>query len=97
MGATGCVQDVDGDGDVGLSDLLVVLSSFTTCACSLCPGDLDGDGVAGFSDILAVLGAWGPCSGGAGSIPQTVEDCFEKFGSDPVALEACLQAIGGES
>ena len=40
------------------------------------------------------LNAWGECGGDPGLIPQTVADCFQKFGSDPIALEACLSSIG---
>jgi WD40 repeat protein len=52
-------EDIDGDGIVGFSDLLIVLSLWGPCPG--CPEDLDGDGVVGFSDLLAVLSLWGPC------------------------------------
>ncbi len=50
-------EDLDGDGAVGLSDLLVVLASFGPCG-DPCPADIDGDGSVGFGDLLAVLAAW---------------------------------------
>ena len=40
------------------------------------------------------LNGWGECGGDQGLIPQTVSDCFQKFGSDPIALEAFLSSIG---
>ena len=48
--------DLDGDGSVGLSDLLTVLSSWGACAG--CPADVDGDGTVGLADLLVVLSAW---------------------------------------
>lgn len=95
MTPSGCPIDIDGDGSIGLSDLLIVLSSWGGCEpCQPCPADLDANNDIGFGDVLLILQAWGDCTGASGEIPQTVEDCFEKFGSDPIALEACLQAIG---
>lgn len=53
-----CIADIDGDGNVGGSDLAALLGawgSFSTTA------DLDGDGNVGGSDLATLLGAWGPC------------------------------------
>jgi hypothetical protein len=50
-------EDLDGDGAVGLSDLLIVLADFGPCGKS-CPSDIDEDGTVGFGDLLAVLSAW---------------------------------------
>ena len=52
-----CTEDVDGDGVVGTSDVMLMLSEFG-CA-SGCNLDLDADGVVGISDILAVLSRFG--------------------------------------
>jgi hypothetical protein len=54
-----CPADVDGNGDVGFSDLLSVVSTWG--ACTGCPADVDGDGEVGFLDLVSVLSAWGPC------------------------------------
>ena len=59
-GGTPCLEDFDGDGTVGFSDLLAVLAAWGPCAG--CPEDLDSDGTVGFRDLLIVLAAWGPCS-----------------------------------
>lgn len=48
--------DVDGDGSVGFSDLLAVLSSWGNTGGA---ADVDGDGTVGFGDVLAVLSSWG--------------------------------------
>ncbi len=52
--------DVDGDGLVGVSDLLAVLGAWGPCPDppDPCPADLDGDGTVGVTDLLAVLGNW---------------------------------------
>ncbi len=48
--------DLDGDGAVGVVDLLVVLGAWGPCSC---PADLDGDGTVGVLDLLLILAAWG--------------------------------------
>ncbi len=53
----GLAVDMNGDGTVGMDDLLMVLGAFGPCAG--CPEDLDGDGVVGFSDVLELLEWWG--------------------------------------
>lgn len=55
--AAPCPTDLDGDGQTGLSDLLLVLASFGTSD----GGDADGDGQTGLSDLLLVLASFGPC------------------------------------
>lgn len=54
-----CVGDLDGDGMVGFSDLLAVISAWGPCAG--CPADLDGSGTVDFADVLVLLAAWGSC------------------------------------
>ena len=58
-GPTGspCPEDLDGDGAVGVSDVLMVLGEFG-CA-SNCSMDIDGDESVGVSDVLAVLSVFG--------------------------------------
>lgn len=60
---TGCAADLDGDGNVGIEDLAMVLGSWGECPDEPeeCPADLDGDGEVGISDLLLVVAAWGPC------------------------------------
>ncbi|MBT8485093.1 MAG: hypothetical protein KJO43_05905 [Phycisphaerae bacterium] len=52
-----CPGDVDGDRQVGLTDLLGVLAAWGEC--EGCDADLDGDGEVGFTDLVSVLGTWG--------------------------------------
>ncbi len=54
-----CLGDVDGDGEVGISDFLAVLGNWGPNPGH--PADLDGDGEVGITDFLQVLGNWGPC------------------------------------
>ncbi|MEE9130908.1 MAG: hypothetical protein V3T84_12890 [Phycisphaerales bacterium] len=57
-----CPQDLDGDGNVGASDLLSLLVSWGPCPPKAdCPADFDGNGTVGASDLLALLVNWGPC------------------------------------
>ncbi len=57
---TGPPADVDGDGVVGVRDLLNLLAAWGPCPpTGACPADLDGDGAAGVGDLLVLLGDWG--------------------------------------
>ncbi|MHC4413983.1 MAG: hypothetical protein ACYS0G_01735 [Planctomycetota bacterium] len=53
--------DIDGDGSVGISDLLILLRAWGPCPDppDPCPADLDGDGMVGVSDLLLLLADWG--------------------------------------
>ncbi|MCZ6444589.1 MAG: hypothetical protein O6758_00230, partial [Planctomycetota bacterium] len=56
----GVPGDIDGDGSVGISDLLIMLADWGPCAdCNDCPADLDDDCVVGVSDLLILLENWG--------------------------------------
>ncbi len=56
----GPLGDIDGDGAVGTSDLLLLLGAWGPCDnCGNCPEDLDGDCLIGTSDLLILLGNWG--------------------------------------
>jgi hypothetical protein len=57
-----CPADLDDDGDVGASDLAILLGAWGPCS-GTCPADLDDDGDVGASDLAILLGAWGPCDG----------------------------------
>ncbi len=56
---TPCPADLDGNGSVGVSDLLSLLASWGPC--KGCPADFDGDGDVGVPDLLVLLANWGPC------------------------------------
>ena len=54
------VGDIDGDGSVGVADLLILLANWGPCLdCSDCPADLDGNCSVGVSDLLILLANWG--------------------------------------
>jgi len=52
-----CTGDLDGNGEVGVDDLLAVLAAYQTNA----DGDCDGDGDTDVDDLLLLISAWGPC------------------------------------
>jgi hypothetical protein len=55
----GVLGDLDGDGTVGVKDLLILLGAWGPCAdCDDCPADLDGDCIVGVKDLLILLGNW---------------------------------------
>ncbi len=54
------IGDLDCDGGVGVSDLLILLASWGPCAdCDDCAADLNGDCTVGVGDLLILLGNWG--------------------------------------
>ena len=52
--------DLDGDGAVGVIDLLILLTEWGPCPGQPepCPADLDNDGAVGIGDLLILLAAW---------------------------------------
>ena len=51
------LADVNKDGGVGVTDLLMVIDQWGTDGLA----DVNGDGIVNVADILEVVGAWGPC------------------------------------
>lgn len=51
-----CPSDVDGDGAVGVTDLLSLLADWGTPE-----GDINGDGTTNVMDLLSLLADWGDC------------------------------------
>ena len=49
--------DANGDGTVGVDDLLIVIQDWGFCV--ICDGDLNGDGWANVNDLLLVIANWG--------------------------------------
>ena len=57
---TDVLGDLDGDGSVGVKDLLILLGDWGPCAdCDDCLADLDDDCTVGEKDLLILLGNWG--------------------------------------
>ena len=50
--------DLDGDGFVGVSDLLTVVAYWST---SNAEADLNDDGIVNIQDLLFLVNQWGPC------------------------------------
>ena len=58
-----CLGDLDRDGQVGLSDLAILLSNYSVSSGMLYElGDMIGDGAIDLADLAALIGAYGqPC------------------------------------
>ncbi len=57
--AAGPPGDIDGDGTVGIIDLLALLAAWGPClGPPVCPADLDDDGSVGITDLLILLANW---------------------------------------
>ncbi|MCH2133518.1 MAG: hypothetical protein MK116_07195 [Phycisphaerales bacterium] len=55
-----CPPDIDGDGTVGVDDLLAAIGGFGL-PCDDCPEDVDGSGAVDTDDLLAIIARWGAC------------------------------------
>ncbi len=53
-----CPADLSGDGEVGILDLLVLLTVWGSDGQL---GDINADGTVGILDLLALLAEWGAC------------------------------------
>jgi hypothetical protein len=91
-----CPYDLNGDGDVAINDLLILLGAWGPNPGH--PADFDGDGMVDIDDLLDLLANWGGCNPSEPvSVPQSVEDCIERFGyEDPLVLEHCICAVEPE-
>ena len=49
--------DLDGDGTVGVNDLLILLGAWGPCP-DPCLPDINGDGSVDVLDLLVLLGSW---------------------------------------
>ncbi len=58
-----CDGDVNGNGAVGVADLLELLATWGQCPDEpdSCFADIDGNGYVGTSDLLTLFENWGPC------------------------------------
>jgi len=55
--ATPCEGDVDGDGEVAVSDILLAIDQWGGSGSA----DINSDGIVDVEDLLAIVGAWGAC------------------------------------
>ena len=54
---TACAGDVNGDGEIGVTDILAVIAQWGTNGSA----DVNGDGEVDVSDLLLIVGSWGNC------------------------------------
>jgi hypothetical protein len=54
-----CPADVNGNGNVDISDLLAVIAAWGT---NNAAADINDDGTVNITDLLAVIAAWGKCA-----------------------------------
>ncbi len=94
-----CPWDLDGDGNVFVTDLLLLLMDFGSCDGS--PADFDGDGCVTVVDLLTLLFNFGPCPDGGcpwdvngdGTVDQT--DLWQVLGNlGP--CDGCPEDVNGD-
>jgi hypothetical protein len=56
-----CPWDLDGDSNVFVTDLLMLLANWGPC--DGCPADFNDDGIVNVLDLLALIANFGPCPG----------------------------------
>lgn len=54
-----CPADLDGNGEVRVPDLIILLGAWGPNPCH--PADLNGDEEVRVPDLIILLGSWGPC------------------------------------
>lgn len=54
-----CDADINGDGLVGVDDLLSIIASWGPCAG--CDADINDDSLVNVNDLLLLIGSWGAC------------------------------------
>ena len=54
-----CEGDIDGDSDVGITDLLSIIDQWGQANS---PADINEDGTVNVTDLLILVGNWGPCA-----------------------------------
>ncbi len=59
-GEVPCPADITGDGDINVSDLVTVISTWGPCD-GACAADINGDGQVDVSDLIQVISGWGAC------------------------------------
>ncbi len=68
-----CPEDLDLDGMVGVSDILILLGEFG-CVEACGTTDIDADGLVGVTDVLAMLNAFGTPCATIGVVPTVTAD-----------------------
>ncbi|MHC4765613.1 MAG: right-handed parallel beta-helix repeat-containing protein [Planctomycetota bacterium] len=94
-----CPWDLDGDGSVFVTDLLLLLAGWGPCAD--CPADFNADGLVNVVDLLALIGNFGPCPGspcvwdvnGDGVVDNTdLQQVLDNFG----LCAGCPEDVNGD-
>jgi hypothetical protein len=88
-----CRSDLNNDGQINVSDLLLLFDCWgevvqENCECA----DLNDDGVVNVSDLLDMFDDWGPCPTlGSEQVPQAVQDCVDLL--DEHGLQAVIDCL----
>lgn len=89
--------DVNGDGEVNVFDLLDLLACWGPANDPECAAaDLDSNGTVNVFDLLELLANWGrgPCeSCDVECVPETYQDCWNRYHNDVVRYEACCEWV----
>jgi thiol-disulfide isomerase/thioredoxin len=94
-----CPWDLSGDGNVFVTDLLLLLASWGSC--EGCPADFSGDGLVNVTDLLALIANFGPCPGvpcvwdvnGDDVVDQSdLEQVLDNFGD----CDGCAEDVNGD-
>lgn len=89
--AATCPQDLNGDNDVGVVDLLDLLGLWGVDPGG--PPDFDGDGTVNVLDLLELLAAWGPCPENPACGGPGAESCYVIHESPGCAYPPCCETI----
>ncbi len=80
--------DANGDGAVGLSDLLALADNYGRTGVTWARGDFTGDGEAGLSDLMALADNYGYTEAGATQVAASVATILPDAGATQPAAQA---------
>ena len=93
------VGDIDLDGKVGFSDLLILAQNYGNNNAAWCDGDLNSDGNVGFSDLLLLAQHYGntyPTNGPAAQVAAVPEPAAFTFVAIVIASSSARRRRSGK-
>ena len=88
---TGLIRgDLDGNGEVGFNDFLVMSTNFGGTDAGYAGGDLDCNGTVAFVDFLTLSANFGTASAAVATVPEPASGVF--FAPFVIALLLCRRS-----
>ncbi len=86
-----CPWDLDGDDQVGITELLALLGQWGSDPGG--PPDFDGNGTVDINDLLELLANWGPCPGAGPCGDPKAGSCYQEHAAPGCSDLACCELV----